>query len=336
MARLRAVFAALWTAVRRDGKSLESFAGNNLFLASMVFLFLNDPGAFASLNAIIVVVLFFPLSADPLRKIPRARLAIWPLSARDRWLLRVLSPWLNPLTWLLAILALWRGLTVGLWALLAGLFAFGFVAPWLAGGGGSAWGAPLPNVPGRLSQLVRKNLRQMLGTLDFYAALLWSAAGLVFRAAGLLPREALLPLTLLVMLSLSTYAQTLFGLDGEGGLTRYRLLPVAGWQVLAAKDAAFLLAALLLTAPLDPLGGLAAALVVLALGHHASVMRRREIARWRFATGASFGSSMMQVVLMVLAAAGTVSFSPLLLVPCVAAYAGSTWWFGRELERRPL
>jgi len=75
------------------------------------------------------VVLFFPLSADPLRKIPRERLAIWPISERERLLLRILSPWLNPLTWILIILALRRSVTMGLWALVAGLFAAGFPGP---------------------------------------------------------------------------------------------------------------------------------------------------------------------------------------------------------------
>jgi len=86
-----------------------------------------------------------------------------------------------------------------------------------------------------------------------------SAGALIFRVKGQLPAEALFPLTMLVTLALSSYAQSLFGLDGDGGLTRYRLLPVPGWQLLAAKDAAFLLAAMLLCLPLDPLAGLAAA-----------------------------------------------------------------------------
>ena len=46
---------------------------------------------------------------------------------------------------------------------------------------------------------------------------------------------------------MSSYAQCLFGLDGEGGRSRYRLLPVRGWQLLLAKDAAFLIVLLPLT-----------------------------------------------------------------------------------------
>src|ERR1700722_8488239 len=107
MARLATVLGALWTAVRRDAKSIGSFSTNNFFIVGAAFLFLGDPGAFVSLNAVMAVILFFPLSTDPLRKIPPVRLALWPLTNRERSLLRILSPWLNPVTWLLAGLAMW-------------------------------------------------------------------------------------------------------------------------------------------------------------------------------------------------------------------------------------
>jgi hypothetical protein len=187
----------------------------------------------------------------------------------------------------------------------------------------------MPPAPGRLGQLVRKNLRELLSTLDLYAALLVSAAGFGFRVAGKLPAEAYLPLTLVTMLALSTPAQNLFGLDGAGGLARYRLLPVAGWQVLAAKDAVYLAVAIALALPLDPLAGGAAALVALALGHRDSVQRYHADSRWRFATSTSFGSSLLQMVAMVAAGAGVRS-SILLLAPCLGAWVWSTWWFGRE------
>ena len=56
---------------------------------------------------IIGLVLLFPLSTDPLRKIPASRLALWPLERSERWLLRAASPWINPLTWPIAALAIW-------------------------------------------------------------------------------------------------------------------------------------------------------------------------------------------------------------------------------------
>ena len=69
------------------------------------------------------LVVLFPLSTDPLRKIPPSRLALWPLERRERWILRLASPWINPLTWGLAGLAIWgagRAVSVGLWAAIAG------------------------------------------------------------------------------------------------------------------------------------------------------------------------------------------------------------------------
>jgi hypothetical protein len=330
MARVLTILGALVTAVRRDLESVGSFAGNNLFVVSVVFLFFGDPGMFAALNLIIGLVLFIPLSADPLRAIPRERLAIWPLTRGERRLLRILSPWLNPVTWLVAALALWKNISVGLCALAAAIFAIGFAVPSLPGVPKGMW-RRLPHFPGPLDQLIRKNLRETLSTLDFYAGLVLGVAGLGWRIAGLLPPAAYLPMTIAVMLALSTYAQTLFGLDGDGGLTRYRLLPVPGWQVLAAKDIVFLLSALVLTLPLAPLSGLAAAFMALAMGHHGSVNRHREQTRGRFSTGTSFGSSIFHVLAMT-GTAAAVHAHPPILAPCVLAYAGSTWWFGRALD----
>jgi hypothetical protein len=331
LARTAALLGALWTAVRRDAKTLGSFTGNNLFTVSVLFLALADRGVFLSLNSLIGLVLFFPLSTDPLRKIPPERLALWPISNRERWLLRIASPWLNPMTWLLAILVLRRSVTMGLWLVIAVLFAIGFAIPslpWMRRNG--AW-RRLPHFPGPLDQLMRKNLREMLSTLDFYCGLLLSVGALIFRLKGTLPHDALFPLTMLVALTLSSYAQTLFGLDGPGGLTRYRLLPLPGWQILAAKDAAFLLLNVALCLPLSPLAGLAAALMALSIGHAASVNERREQTRWRFSTGVSFGSGIIQVLVMALMAAATVYASPFMLAPCIAIYVWSTWWYGRAM-----
>src|SRR5450759_5016505 len=64
------------------------------------------------------------------RRIQRSRLALWPLERRERWILRLASPWINPLTWGLAGLAVWgagRIVTVGMWAAVAGLFAAVFL-----------------------------------------------------------------------------------------------------------------------------------------------------------------------------------------------------------------
>ena len=62
-------------------------------------------------------------------------------------------------------------MTVELWALIAGLFAAIFLlsgtSPAPAASG--MW-RRVPEFPGPLNQLVRKNLREILSTLDFYCA----------------------------------------------------------------------------------------------------------------------------------------------------------------------
>jgi hypothetical protein len=134
-----------------------------------------------------------------------------------------------------------------------------------------------------------------------------------------------------VMIAFSTPAVSLFGLEGEGGMTRYRLLPIRGWQALAAKDAAYALIAAMLTAPLNPVAGLAVTLIALAVGHHASVSLRREETRWRFTTGVSFGSSMFQMIAMGLTAAAAGYAGALALIPCAGVWAWSIWRFGQKL-----
>jgi hypothetical protein len=255
-------------------------------------------------------------------------------------MLRAISPWVNPMTWAIAALALWavRGsVTVGLWAMAAGLVAAGFVISELPLPAGAAMWRRVPHFPGPLDQLIRKNLREMLSTLDFYCALLLSVSTAAYRMFGPpLPAEAFLAMTLLVVVALSSYAQCLFGLDGVGGRSRYRLLPLSGWQILAAKDAAFLLVAAVLSAPLAPLAGLGAAFVALAMGRRPTVEDPRPQTRWRFSAGASPMYGIGQVIAMAFAASSIFLTSWLIVLPCVLVWAGSLWWYGQRLEEREL
>ena len=41
----------------------------------------------------------------------------------------------------------------------------------------------------------------------------------------------------------------------------------------------------------------------------------------------------MQMIPMTMAGAAVVYSSPLVLLVCVAAWGGSTWWYGREIDR---
>ncbi len=335
MARVLAILKALAVAFRRDQKSLESIAGNNFFLVTA--LLLQRAGGFIYL--IVGLVLLFPASTDPLRKIPASRLALWPLEHRERLLLRAISPWTNPVSWLIAGLAIWaaRGkITLGLWALIAALFIAGFLLSDLPGVPTQSLWRRVPPFPGRLNQLIRKNVREMLSTLDFYCAVILCLAAIGFRVAGLLPPEALMVISILVVLALSSYTQSLFGLDGAGGLIRYRLLPLRGWHILAAKDAAFLLVAIPLVLPLAPFSGIGAALVALAMGHSPTVDQPREQTRWRFSMGASLVFGILQAIVIASAAAAIFYQSAWYLLLCAAAWQGSLWYYGRRLDESDL
>jgi hypothetical protein len=333
MARSLAILRALGLAYRRDWTAFQSLAGNNFFLITAVLL--RQAGAFVYL--VMGLVVLFPLSTDPLRKIPPSRLALWPLERRERWILRLASPWINPLTWGLAALAVWgagRAMTVGLWAAIAGLAAAAFLISAVPMPAGAGMWRRMPQFPGPLNQLVRKNLREILATLDFYCALILSLAVLAYRVFGpTLPREAFPAMTVLVVGAMSSYAQCLFGLDGEGGLSRYRLLPVRGWQLLLAKDAAFLALVIPLTLPLAVLPGIGAALVTLAVGHSPAVEHARPQTRWRFSTGGALGNGAVQLVALAMTASAIFSTSTWFLAPALAAWALSVWWYGRDVER---
>jgi hypothetical protein len=333
MARAIAILKALALAYRRDWTAFQSLAGNNFFLITAFLL--RQAGTFVYL--IMGLVLLFPLSTDPLRKIPPSRLALWPLDRRERWILRLASPWINPLTWGLAGLAVWgagRTVSVGLWAAIAGLFAGAFLISAVPMPGGKGMWRSVPQFPGPLNQLVRKNVREILCTLDFYCALVLSVAVLAYRVLGpALPPEAFMAMTVLVVGAMSSYAQCLFGLDGEGGLSRYRLLPVRGWQLLLAKDVAFLAVMIPLTLPLAVLPGIGAALVALAVGHAPAVEHPRPQTKWRFSTGGGLGNGLIQLVALAMTASGIFLTSVWFLAAAVAAWAISVWWYGRDVER---
>ena len=332
MARSTAVLRALGTAFRRDWKTVGSIGVNAFFPVTV--LMLGRAGGF--LYIILGLVMLFPASTDPMRKIPASRLGLWPLDRRDRTILRFVSPWLNPITWLLAGMAVWalRGrVTFGLWALAAGLVAGGFLVSDRMPAGKAIFWRRVPAFPGVVGQLIRKNVREILSTLDFYVALLLSLAGLVYRFAGLhLAGEAFRDLSLLVALAVCTYTQSLFGLDGDGGLARYRLLPLRGWQILLAKDLAFLAVTLLLLLPLDPVSGIAGAMMALAVGHSASVNQHKEQTRWRFSGGVSLSYSFFQVGAMA-AAWGAVGLTSTWYFAAVGVvWMCSVAWYGKRLD----
>lgn len=303
-----------------------------MFYAGVTLLFLLDPLALGFFMVLIAIVLFLPSSSDPMTAVPRERLDLWPLTARERFSLRLVSPLLNPLAWVLLAGMIWKRVTWGLWGLIAGVFLAGFV--------GSSFRSPrvwVPRLPlGTLTHLVRKDLRQFLTALDFYCALLIAVPATYLRLTGKLPVDALMPLTGLLVIVMSTMALTLFGLDGESGMERYRLMPLAGWRVLAAKGIAYLLLMLLVTMALSPAGGLAGGLIALAVGQFISVKQVIPQSGWRFRASSPFGSSFVQMLLALLGFAAVTQFGVAWLGLSVAAYAVSLWICGRRLEKRVL
>ncbi len=327
MARITAILKALSKVISRDQKSIWALVGNNFFISCAIVM--QDAGGFIYL--LIGLVILFPLSTDPLAKVPPSRLSLWPLDRRERTLLRVLSPFVNPMTWALIVLVIATARGKVSWPLAAagvGLVTIGFLLP-----PGRPW-RPVPHFPGPLNQLIRKNLRGILSTLDVYVAVLLSASVVVFRVmTPALPREAMLIMTILIVVAMSSFAQSLFGLDGAGGTSRYRLLPLAGWQLLAAKDLAYLLIVTPLTLTAAPLAGIGATMMALAIGHRNSVLKPKRQLRWRFSSGGVFFmDGLTQVAGIAMTASSIYLYSPWLVIVAAAALAASLWWFGRTID----
>ena len=329
MARFRTVLGAVARATNRGSKLLRQVRGNNMFYAGFTLMFIGDPAALGFFLILIAIVLFLPSSSDPMTAVPRERLDLWPLTKWERYGLRLVSPLLSPLTWVVLAGMVWKHVTWGLWAAVATFFLGGFIA--------SSFRIPDPWVPriplGTLTQIVRKDLRQFLTALDLYCALLIVIPAFYLRLTGELPVSAHVPLTGLVVVVMSTMPLTLFGLDGEGGMTRYRLWPLHGWQVLAAKGIAYLVVMLLLTLPLSA-GGLAGGLIVLAIGQFVSVKQVIRQSRWRFRASNSLGYSLAQMLVALLGFAAVTLWSSLWLVLCIVVYAVSLWLCGRRLDAK--
>ena len=334
MARLAAILKALWWAIRRDQASVFSFAGNSFFIVSV--LVMQDAGLFIYL--LVALVAIIPLSTDPFQKIPASRLGCWPLGRIELWILRMASPWVNPMTWVLAVLAIAVGarkVTIGLWLFIAVIVVGGVVVSSIPRTFEYAVLRHVPRFPGILNQLIRKDLRQILSMLDVYLAGLLSGIAALSRWYGIdLSSHGLMIFTVMVVLALSAYTLSLFGLDVPSGLSRYRLLPLRGWQSLMSKDLSVLIVALPLLVPLQPVPGLGATLVALAIGHRSSVRATRMQSPWRFSQGAPFlPLGLIQAVGIAAATATIFTHGPLLLVPCFAGWGWSICRYGKAIER---
>ena len=331
MRAVSAIVRALGRAVRRNLGSFGGLKVNNFFLftALMVYGALISgvmPVSAYPFLLLIAILLLLPLSSDPLALIPASRRGIWPLRLGDRIALRMASLLLSPVSWIAAAIVIRTarpGAAIVFGAVVVGVRG---IAPPAA--------KPLrwvPRIPGHIGELVRNHAREMFLVLDTYVAIaLGAGAALWLRIDPNAPSEARPILAILVALALSTEAQCLFHLDGASGATRSRLLPLPAWQILAAKDLAWLAILLLLVLPLDPLAGLTFGLAALAIGRYPALRRRTAMERWRFA-GGELRFGIAQVLVGVALAIGESALGPGFLALSAALYAASVWLGGKYL-----
>jgi hypothetical protein len=143
----------------------------------------------------------------------------------------------------------------------------------------------------------------MLTVLDTWLAIAIAGIATLWRVFGDNHDPAAWRIfSMLIGISLSTYAQTGFLLDE----TRCRILPLRPRQVVLAGDAAYLGVQLLLTLPLDALAGVAFGMTALAIGRYAAVHRRAQSMRWRFTGGSVLFGSAQIIFGAMLAYAGVI------------------------------
>jgi hypothetical protein len=336
---LLAILRALRRAVQRDlGTVGSGFYGLNGVNNFFFFVFLLIYGALESglppwsaypFLFLLGFLLLFPMSSDPLDKIPAERMSLWPLTGSQRFSLRILSLALSPVSWIAALLLLKTAtLTVAIPFLGLALVAQ-LIPRWY----GLTAVIRIPLLPGTLGALVSNNLRQLLTVLDAWVAIMLCAIATAWRMFN--PHsgaESLPMLGLLIALALSTYAQSLFGLDSESAITRCRLLPLRGRDILFAKDLAFLGLLLILTLFLNPLPALTFGLTSLVIGHESSVRMSISQRRWRFTAGRLLPAGALQAVASVTLGLMELRKGPAILAVVLAIYSVTLPWYGRRLE----
>ncbi len=326
---LKAIGRISW----RDAKSFRSIAGQNLFLF-LIFVALQPESAYFFLLLLILIMLF-PLSSDPMHVVPEERRMSWPLSKRE-WVAVRLGSWaLSPISWVALTLLLtagWGGSALVV-AVTVAIQFFRRAATFLLPAASTSWLRWLPKPPGVIGSIMRLQWRTMLQTLDPYVALALMASTVAYKATGRhLDPAASRILSLVVVLAMSTQTQVLFGLDGCG-IERYRQMPIRGWQILLAKDLAFLVLLSLLVFPLDLFSGMVCGSAMLAIGHHRSVLQPRSQMRWRFTSGALVPDGIVQIAVL-FAVGNAVHALPGLSALCCAGWLGSIFIYGWQWDRR--
>lgn len=330
-ALLKAVGIASW----RDLQSFRSIAGQNFFLFAMFVAYQQAESA-ELFFVLLVLVVVFPLSADALQKIPAERRLSWPVSSWTWFVVQVGSVAFNPIAWVALLLLLrtgWHssGQVAASAAVLQGLV---YIAKRWSRASSSPWIRWIPAPPGAMGAIMRLHWRGMLMTLDPYLALALLACTELYRTSGR-PLDAAAPriMALLVSLAMSTETQVLFGIDGSGA-ERYRHWPLRGWQILLAKDLAFLALLSVLVLPLDFFSGLASGVAALAIGHYRSVLKTAPQARWRFTAGALFPDGVIQTIALFAVGLEVRSMPLPLTCVCLFSWFASLLFYGWQWDRQ--
>jgi hypothetical protein len=333
---VNAILQALIRAMRRDLGSFAALKVNNFFLFVLFLTYSNvlyrlPPHSAYPFLLLVGFLLLFQMSSDPLAKIPAVRFGLWPLDASQRLVLRLASTATSPVFWIALILLL---LTQPSLALAFVALAIAMQAAIMSAGSPRWHSGVRLSFPGKIGPLIAAAIRQMLSLLDTYIALLLAITGCAYRFLFSAPDAAAYPIfALLIALALSTYAQCLFGLDSGSALTRYRLLPLPLWQIVLAKDIAYLAILIILVAPLSLAAGLTSGLVALAIGRQSSIRRRSLLYRWRF-TGGRVMVGVPQAVLGIGLGLAAQRVSPAFLGIAAAAYCVSLLWLGLGISSR--
>jgi hypothetical protein len=328
-ARTAAVLRAVGLASYRELRSFQSITGQNFFY--LVLLIALQPASAYFFGLIVGALLFFPLSSDPLEKIPEARRKLWPLT-RGEWIaIRVGTLFFSPVLWIAVYVLTGAGWTLAWQIVLAGLAAQALSQAMKRGAPQFNLLRFIPAPPGVTGQLMRLHWREMLTTLDPYVGLLLTVATTLYRLSGAALDPAAVPiLSMVVVVTISTSAQVLIGLDGSGA-QRYRLTPLRGWQILLAKDAAFLAILLILIAPLEIPASLTAGLAALAIGHaHVNELPSQQ--RWRFTSGVMWPTGAFQMFAIFAVGNGVLRYGLPFVGLTIAGFLVSLWWFGRKVD----
>ena len=145
-------------------------------------------------------------------------------------------------------------------------------------------GLNISRAPLKVGGIAQENVAGVArNPLDFWAALLIAVTGTLYRLSGRAPEPEAFPiLSLFVGIAMSTIRQRMLGLDEGRALLRYRLLPIAGWKLLAiTQDMIFLIPLAVMVSFLSLRTGVAFGLVAIAVKRYPSLRQRANQRRWR-------------------------------------------------------